>query len=967
MRCTAVLIDEVDTRHDPNRYRRPAPQAPSTQMPDEAPSLVEEDDTILGMPIPDTVADTSARGIDEIHFDNEGHTAPSLDADTDEDMYADETIVAEVQSKRPAPPARTARAEPWRDVADAARGPADRRFVDDQPTNVPLTRPKPKSRAQTDAALSELKSWAENRQRSRSTNTPHAPAPREKTAGMALPSFPTPKPSGRLRPKPSKSEPVMELEVEDRPTVPMLDEETGDFVVEPATGDLGEISTLGVGHAGGDARHRAPTRVPVDDATPVAGSQVPARRPSPRRAKPEAGQRPISPPSASMRAAADAARSVDHGARRAEAGRADERGHAGRRDPRADAGPGSDRADAGRREQRPAAGPSNAQGHAGRANDRAEAGRANERGTAARANDRAEAGRANERGTAARANDRAEAGRANERGNVGRANERDAGRRDPRAAAVDVGEGAAGGDSFAEPGRSNPRAEAGRAELRLGAEHAEARRGDHQRPDPHRGADRADPHRGAKSRGAVARDVDQVAPTRPTPVGSAAAAADPSVRAYRESQPDPASDLILTTPGGGTPALRPQKIVPNPPPPRAPRGVTRSIASDALSPVVPTDLDDAEPSGESTRLGNLADPSADLLMAMPVHHDRPADDEGPSETIAAPGQLAGAAPRSLSGLVKDLDAGPSEPMSPPPILSTASEVRRGLAEHLGGEKDSRTEDQRRLRNARSETTDPEMSDVAGPDTGGREDTKRLGKEVVQAVFAQEETAGLLEALESGPDTAPVLDDPAPDVFRPTPLQLDPSAPTGASPSPAFDPASPTGDQLMPLGVDVSFDAIPATTDASDSRRRLAVGARRFGAVLIDATILVALIAAPALFGVFSEAIPNASLVEPDDVAALLVDGHLTLPLVFGVVLYLVYSVLAHTFGGRTLGKLALGLELVNTKTGERVTPLRAILRAVFGLVGLLAGGIGYFWLLLDRRGRTLHDHLARTTVVLAER
>ncbi len=838
-------------------------------MPDEAPSLVEEDDTILGMPIPDTVADTSARGIDDIHFDDEGHTASSLDADTDEDMYADETIVAPVQSQRPAPAGRTARAEPWEDVADAARGPADRRFVDDQPTNVPLTRPKPRSRAQTDAALSELKSWAENRQRSRSENTARAAAQREKTAGMALPSFPTPKPSGRLRPKPSKSEPV--LEVEDRPTVPMIDEETGDFIVEASTGDLGEVSTLGVGRAGGDARHRAPTRVPVDDATPVAGSQVPARRPSPRRAKPEPGQRPISPPSASMRQASDeAARSVDHGAKRAEAGRA------------------------------------------------------NARAEAVQANQRAEAARANERVNAARTNARAEAGRANERGNAARTNER-------------------GAD---------------RAEAHRGADRAEA----------HRGADRAEAHRGPNSRGAAARGAEQVAPTRPTPVGSAAAAADPAVRAYQKSQPDPVSDLVLSTPGGGTPALRPQKIVPSPPPPRAPRGVTRSIASDALSPVVPTELDDAEPSGESTRLGNLADPSADLLMAMPVHHDRPADDEGPSETIAAPGQLAGAAPRSLSGLVKDLDAGPSEPMSPPPILSTASEVRRGLAEHLGGEKDSRTADQRRLRNARSETTDPEMSDVAGPDTTGREDTKRLGKEVVQAVFAQEETAGLLEALEPGPDTAPMLDDPSVDVFRPTPLQLDPSAPTGASPSPAaFDPGSPTGDQLMPLGVDVSFDAIPATTDTSDSRRRLAVGVRRFGAVLIDATILVALIAVPALFGVFSDAIPNASLVEPDDVAALLVDGHLTLPLVFGVVLYLVYSVLAHTFGGRTLGKLALGLELVNTNNGERVTPLRAILRAVFGLVGLLAGGIGYFWLLLDRRGRTLHDHLARTTVVLAER
>ncbi|RUO88762.1 RDD family protein, partial [Corallococcus sp. AB018] len=87
----------------------------------------------------------------------------------------------------------------------------------------------------------------------------------------------------------------------------------------------------------------------------------------------------------------------------------------------------------------------------------------------------------------------------------------------------------------------------------------------------------------------------------------------------------------------------------------------------------------------------------------------------------------------------------------------------------------------------------------------------------------------------------------------------------------------------------------------------------------------------------------------------------------GVVLVLVLAtvycaVAAFLWNGRTLGRLLLGLRLVDTH-GMAPTPGRAIFRALLaGLSFVLF--LGGFWMaLFDRRGQTLHDKLTSTFVV----
>jgi uncharacterized RDD family membrane protein YckC len=82
-----------------------------------------------------------------------------------------------------------------------------------------------------------------------------------------------------------------------------------------------------------------------------------------------------------------------------------------------------------------------------------------------------------------------------------------------------------------------------------------------------------------------------------------------------------------------------------------------------------------------------------------------------------------------------------------------------------------------------------------------------------------------------------------------------------------------------------------------------------------------------------------------------------------LVLATVYcAVAAFLWNGRTLGRLLLGLRLVDTH-GVAPAPTRAIVRAVLSVLsfGLFLGG---FWMaLFDKRGQTLHDKLTSTFVI----
>lgn len=74
------------------------------------------------------------------------------------------------------------------------------------------------------------------------------------------------------------------------------------------------------------------------------------------------------------------------------------------------------------------------------------------------------------------------------------------------------------------------------------------------------------------------------------------------------------------------------------------------------------------------------------------------------------------------------------------------------------------------------------------------------------------------------------------------------------------------------------------------------------------------------------------------------------------------AIAAFLWNGRTLGRLLLGLRLVDTH-GVAPAPTRAIVRAMLSVLSFVLF-LGGFWMaIFDRRGQTLHDKLTSTFVV----
>lgn len=75
-----------------------------------------------------------------------------------------------------------------------------------------------------------------------------------------------------------------------------------------------------------------------------------------------------------------------------------------------------------------------------------------------------------------------------------------------------------------------------------------------------------------------------------------------------------------------------------------------------------------------------------------------------------------------------------------------------------------------------------------------------------------------------------------------------------------------------------------------------------------------------------------------------------------------YFLWCWTHGGQTLAMRAWRLKVVYAN-GMPLTFLGAVLRLLVAGAGLMAGGIGLWWALLDPDGQFLHDRLAKTRLV----
>ncbi len=132
---------------------------------------------------------------------------------------------------------------------------------------------------------------------------------------------------------------------------------------------------------------------------------------------------------------------------------------------------------------------------------------------------------------------------------------------------------------------------------------------------------------------------------------------------------------------------------------------------------------------------------------------------------------------------------------------------------------------------------------------------------------------------------------------------------------------------------------------------------RCGALLADYVLLVSV---PALSLVVSRSMGN-------DGAKLLNSDLSNIGWFIAVLLGFANFILLPMFAGQTVGKILTGLEIVNID-GTSTPAVKIILRQTFGyLLTAASFGLGFFISALNSNGRSLHDYLAGTIVIYANK
>jgi len=68
----------------------------------------------------------------------------------------------------------------------------------------------------------------------------------------------------------------------------------------------------------------------------------------------------------------------------------------------------------------------------------------------------------------------------------------------------------------------------------------------------------------------------------------------------------------------------------------------------------------------------------------------------------------------------------------------------------------------------------------------------------------------------------------------------------------------------------------------------------------------------------------------------------------------------------TPGKMLLDCEIVDARTRQRARPWQLVVRYLGYLLSTLTLGLGFLWMVVDRRKQGLHDKLAGTLVVMQD-
>ncbi len=85
------------------------------------------------------------------------------------------------------------------------------------------------------------------------------------------------------------------------------------------------------------------------------------------------------------------------------------------------------------------------------------------------------------------------------------------------------------------------------------------------------------------------------------------------------------------------------------------------------------------------------------------------------------------------------------------------------------------------------------------------------------------------------------------------------------------------------------------------------------------------------------------------------------PLLLGMVYFTVF----HAWGGQTLGKMFMGVQVIS-RAGRLLSPAESFLRWAGYWVSALPLAAGFLWSMLDREHCAWHDRLAGTLVIVTE-
>jgi uncharacterized RDD family membrane protein YckC len=171
----------------------------------------------------------------------------------------------------------------------------------------------------------------------------------------------------------------------------------------------------------------------------------------------------------------------------------------------------------------------------------------------------------------------------------------------------------------------------------------------------------------------------------------------------------------------------------------------------------------------------------------------------------------------------------------------------------------------------------------------------------------------------------------------------------------FDPGSSDDDDDELFGDGEEESAIPSSMWFDQG----AGFARRLAAFSLDAAFLAGLLAiffAGAVLSFGLVGINWGRMTTPEALAALVAPFCL-----LGLCLSFAYFTFFPGWMGMTPGKAVLGIEIQQVN-GEELSFSRAFMRWMGYLLSATVIGAGFFWIIIDRRHRGWHDHLAGTWV-----